>query len=309
VIGSWTRGPALLTASLGLHLLALTAIWARFSADPPAPLVVDLEGLDAPAAAPTGRDGDRDGVASSPPGVRDRSSPGAVPAPTRRIERATIPAPPASRAPAGPEPPAPPVPPPPAPIIATPPAVTPPTEPPPSVPAPAPPPAATATASGTEPGAAGSSPMEEAERRGGEGAAASGTREGAARPSGDDASGAGGPSGQSGALLALARPGEGRGGVPPEYAPYLARFRQRVEEALVYPLAARRQGHAGRVELAVLLEPSGRIGRVDVTVSSANAALDEAAVDAVRAVKPIPFPEGLPRRSLLVRLPLVFQLR
>jgi protein TonB len=307
MIGPWARGPALLTASLGLHLLALTAISARFSADPPAPLFVDLTGLDA-TATPTGGDS----VSSSPPGARDRPSPGAVTAPIRRIERATIPAPPASHAPAAPEPPAAPVPAAPsASTSAPPPAATPPTDPAPSVPTPATPPMATATTSATEPGATGSSPTADAETGAGAGASASGTREDAARASGDRGSGgtAGGLPGQSGALLALARPGEGRGDVPPEYAPYLARFRQRVEEALVYPLAARRQGHAGRVELAVLLEPSGRIGRVDVTVSSASAALDEAAVDAVRAIKPIPFPEGLPRRSLLVRLPLVFQLR
>jgi len=120
------------------------------------------------------------------------------------------------------------------------------------------------------------------------------------------------PSGTGGSSLALGRPGAGPGaggGIPPEYAAYLARFRERVEEAIVYPLAARRQGHGGRVELDVLLEPSGRVTRVDVVTSSASDALDEAAVDAVKAVEPIPFPPGLPRRALLVRLPLVFQLR
>ena len=82
-----------------------------------------------------------------------------------------------------------------------------------------------------------------------------------------------------------------------------------MEEALVYPLAARRRGQGGRVELEVLLEPSGRVGRVEIAVSSANPALDEAAVAAVRAIEPAPFPSDLPRRPLLVRLPLVFQLR
>jgi protein TonB len=105
----------------------------------------------------------------------------------------------------------------------------------------------------------------------------------------------------------MARPGEG--GVPAEYGPYLSRFRQRVEAALVYPLAARRSGRGGRVELEVLLEPSGRVRRVDVAQSSASAALDEAAVDAVRSVDPVPFPDDLPRRPLLLRLPLIFELR
>ena len=70
----------------------------------------------------------------------------------------------------------------------------------------------------------------------------------------------------------MARPGEG--GVPAAYGPYLSRFRQRVEAALVYPLAARRSGRGGRVELEVLLEPSGRVRRVDVAQSSASAALE-----------------------------------
>lgn len=122
------------------------------------------------------------------------------------------------------------------------------------------------------------------------------------------AEGGSAPSGAGGSPLALARPGAS-GGVSPEYAPYLARFRQRVEEALVYPLAARRQGREGRVELDVLLDPSGRVARVDVVTSSTSAVLDEAAVDAVNSVAAVPFPAGLPRRPLLVRFPLVFQLR
>lgn len=115
--------------------------------------------------------------------------------------------------------------------------------------------------------------------------------------------------GGGGSLLALAGPRAGRGEVPPEFGPYLARFRERIQESVVYPLAARRRGLAGRVEVELLLEPSGRVRDLAVVSSSSHILLDEAAVDAVRSLQPMPLPEHLPRRPLRVRLPVVFQLR
>jgi TonB family protein len=124
------------------------------------------------------------------------------------------------------------------------------------------------------------------------------------------ATGAGrGLSASGGARLVLALPGSGRGEVLAEYGPYLARFRRSVEDALVYPLAARRQGLAGRVELDVLVEPGGRVTGVEIHASSSHGVLDEAGIAAVRALPPLPFPEDLPRRPLRIRLPLDFQLR
>ncbi len=115
--------------------------------------------------------------------------------------------------------------------------------------------------------------------------------------------------GGGGSLLALAGPGTGRGEVPPEFGPYLARFRERIQELVVYPLAARRRGLAGRVEVELLLEPSGRVRDLAVVSSSSHILLDEAAVEAVRSLVPQPLPEHLPRRPLRVRLPVIFQLR
>jgi periplasmic protein TonB len=115
--------------------------------------------------------------------------------------------------------------------------------------------------------------------------------------------------GGGGSRLALAAPATGRGEVPAEFGPYLARFRERIQELVVYPLAARRRGLAGRVEIELLLEPSGRVRDVAVVASSSHALLDEAAVDAVRSLVPQPLPEHLPHRPLKVRLPVVFELR
>lgn len=97
--------------------------------------------------------------------------------------------------------------------------------------------------------------------------------------------------------------------MPGEYGPYLTRFRQRVQESLVYPLAARRQGAQGTVELDVWIEATGRVRDVRVVRSSTNPLLDEAALETIRRLGPVPFPDSLPRRPLLIRLPLVFELR
>ncbi len=115
--------------------------------------------------------------------------------------------------------------------------------------------------------------------------------------------------GGAGPPVALAPAREGGGAVPPEYGPYLRRFRERLQQSLRYPLAARRQHVTGTVELEVLLEPTGKVRAVEVVSSSSSAVLDEAAVDAVRNLPPIPLPEHLPRRPLRIRLPLLFDLR
>ena len=296
------RGAALLTLSLGLHTLALGAIFTVLPSVPASPLLIDLSEMDGPPGAA--------GPAANPALAADPARP-RVPAshrgetrpegPSRqsRAQVATATPPPlmaAAPAPAMPEPPAttgdPPPSPTPAPPV-TPPAATM------LAPSPAPGAASAGSASGAAPAGAASAAEPET----------SGSTLAGARGSTGQASDLGGLAGGAGSHLALARPGSGRGGVPPEYGPYLASFRQRVEAALVYPLAARRLGRTGRVELEVLLEPSGLVRRVDVAQSSASPALDAAALDAVRAVAPIPFPEGLPRRPLLLRVPLVFELR
>lgn len=125
------------------------------------------------------------------------------------------------------------------------------------------------------------------------------------RPSGETRS----DGGAGGSTLALGTSGGGSGAIPAEYGPYLQRFRQRVQEALVYPLAARRQGLRGSVELDVRLDPTGRVRDVKVARSSSHGLLDDAAIETVRHLEPLPFPESLPRRALLIRLPLVFDLR
>jgi protein TonB len=117
---------------------------------------------------------------------------------------------------------------------------------------------------------------------------------------------AGGGAGQG---LALGAMGAGTGDPGAAYRAYLGRLRQRVYEALRYPVAARRRGLTGTVVLELMVKPDGAIGPVAVVQSSSHALLDDAAADTVRGLPPQPFPADLPRRTLQVRLPIVFELR
>lgn len=264
--------------SAGIHACAIAALLAlAASLRETPPLFVDLTG-----GGPAG-----EGRAADAPAAKREAARGVPRQVSRAIARLLRPAgspPPAPAAPAAPARPAEP-----APALAPAPA-----------PLPAPPP--TFSASREAAPAAEGAPAIAADSTGREAKGVS--SDGPARP-GQPSGAVGG----SGALLALAGTGAGRSDVPAEYGPYLTSFRERIQESVVYPFAARRRGEAGRVEVELLLEPSGRVRELSVVSSSSHALLDEAAVDAVRSVRPVPLPDGLPRRPLRVRLPVIFQLR
>src|SRR6266704_3464570 len=109
-----------------------------------------------------------------------------------------------------------------------------------------------------------------------------------------------------GRVVALAIPGAGGAGA---YGPYLAALRRRLQEALEYPAAARRRGLSGTVHLEIALEATGRVSEVMLVRSSSHALLDDAALDAARGLRRVPFPPEVRPRALRVRLPVVFELR
>ncbi len=119
----------------------------------------------------------------------------------------------------------------------------------------------------------------------------------------------GGPNGARGQQIARSTPGGGAGEPGGEYGPWLGRLRDRIQASLSYPAVARRRGISGIVTLEMTIQPSGVIGDVRVVESSSHTILDSAAVEAVRDLPAQPIPADLPRRSLRVRLPIVFQLR
>src|SRR5205807_9167407 len=81
--------------------------------------------------------------------------------------------------------------------------------------------------------------------------------------------------------VALAVPAGGAGGPGAEYGAYLGRLRTRVQESLRYPLAARRRGLSGTVNLAIVIRPDRAISGAAVPDLSAHAVLDAAAVEAL----------------------------
>ena len=100
--------------------------------------------------------------------------------------------------------------------------------------------------------------------------------------------------------------GSGAGG---EYGPYLTALRQRIQESVRYPSSARRRGLAGTVSVEILILANGTIGDVTLLESSTHQALDDAALETIRALPRMPLPPGLPARALRVRVPVVFQMR
>ena len=112
-----------------------------------------------------------------------------------------------------------------------------------------------------------------------------------------------------GQQVALATPGGGNPGREQALAAYLQSLRQRIQESLRYPWAARRRGITGTVELEIAIADDGSVREVSVVRSSASRLLDEAAVDSVRRVRGVTPPRDLAPRELRVRVPVVFELR
>ncbi|MBI4242105.1 MAG: energy transducer TonB, partial [Candidatus Rokubacteria bacterium] len=69
------------------------------------------------------------------------------------------------------------------------------------------------------------------------------------------------------------------------------------------------RGLTGTVRMEIVVHPDGAIAGVSLLQSSSHPILDQAALDAVRRLQPLPFPAELPPRTLSVRLPVVFELR
>jgi protein TonB len=151
--------------------------------------------------------------------------------------------------------------------------------------------------------------------QGASGVGASGHGGSSAAVSLSDAGGGGGQGGaarsgsRDGSPLALAVPGGGGDPAAADYAGYYDTLRRRLYESLTYPTLARRRGLSGTVLVDVEIDASGRLGRVTLVTSSSHALLDDAALEAVRGVSRVPFPPGVPPRRLLVRLPVVFEMR
>jgi protein TonB len=77
----------------------------------------------------------------------------------------------------------------------------------------------------------------------------------------------------------------------------------------VYPERARRAGETGRVLLRVMIDVTGRPAQAMVATSSGHAALDEAALSALRAAQFRPYVEGGLPQAVWVVIPINFLLQ
>jgi TonB family protein len=158
------------------------------------------------------------------------------------------------------------------------------------------------------PGVTASGPLDATPARGG-GASAPPGRRPAGRADGNDGGRTGADRGVGpGGELARAVPGE-RDGALAEYGAYYELVRRRIHERLTYPSSARHRGLSGTVQIDVEIAASGTVGHVSLAASSAHRVLDEAALDAARGLRRVPFPPDVRPRPLRVRLPVVFELR
>jgi periplasmic protein TonB len=77
----------------------------------------------------------------------------------------------------------------------------------------------------------------------------------------------------------------------------------------VYPLTSRRRGEQGTVLLRVVVTREGTAASVNVDRTSGHAALDQAALDAVRKWRFVPARRGADAVESTVVVPIVFELK
>jgi protein TonB len=83
-------------------------------------------------------------------------------------------------------------------------------------------------------------------------------------------------------------------------------IQRRIKEKLVYPFQAKRAGIQGLTEVVFTIHPDGSVSNVSVKVSSGQAILDQAAVDAIHTSAPFYPP---PQVQVKIVYPVAFKLR
>ncbi len=100
----------------------------------------------------------------------------------------------------------------------------------------------------------------------------------------------------------------GEGGA--ELANYISAVRARIDRHKRYPPTAVRDNVEGTVTVSFMLERHGTLLNRKVVIGSGSPMLDEAALAAVDDSSPFPpFPDGLDRETLLLRLPINYTSR
>jgi len=94
-----------------------------------------------------------------------------------------------------------------------------------------------------------------------------------------------------------------------EHDSYLRALRQEIQDLLRYPQSAFNRKITGTVLLELILHPTGKIEGIVLVEPSRHGVFDRAALEAVRSVRPRPFPPDVPHHVLRWQVPIVFELR
>ena len=86
-------------------------------------------------------------------------------------------------------------------------------------------------------------------------------------------------------------------------------LRSKVQELKRYPAIARMNNWEGRVVLRAVIKDNGEVAQLDVAESSGHAALDSAALDAMRRASPLKLPHPLGRSHVVLYVPIRYHLR
>lgn len=87
-------------------------------------------------------------------------------------------------------------------------------------------------------------------------------------------------------------------------------IRQRIQEAIIYPHQARKDGIEGRPYVRFSINSNGEVTSVELVRSSGYSLLDEEALSAIRRASPFPkIPESLNRQSITYIQGLAFVLK
>jgi periplasmic protein TonB len=94
-----------------------------------------------------------------------------------------------------------------------------------------------------------------------------------------------------------------------DYGWLVEALRSKVQELKRYPAIARMNNWEGKVVLRAVIKDNGEVAELEVAESSGHAALDAAALEAMRRASPLKLPHTLGRSHVVLHVPIRYHLR